>query len=310
MTEMRTDLAFEARDFYFRGQSVKSIEGIKFETEESDHYKITRVKIETKEASEQLKKPVGNYITIHSKHITTGLFTEALSEILAGELSKIMPKRNKNSLVFAAGLGNDKVTPDAIGPKVVSELIVTRHIFNSSPEDISYLNPLCALAPGVLGITGIETAEIFRSVTDKVKPDFIIAIDALASASSLNVGTTIQLSDTGINPGSGVNNRRSALNKETLGVPVIVIGVPTVSDSCCAAAEVLRNEALKENPVISEESADKLAENILSDYSGQMMVTPKNIDAIVSRASVIISRAVNMAVHPELSYTDVTDYVS
>lgn len=310
MTEMRTDLAFEARDFYLNRQNAKTIDGIKAETKESDNYKITRVKIETENAAEKLKKPMGNYITIHSKHITTGLFTEALSEILADELSKIMPKRDKKSLVFAAGLGNDKVTPDSIGPKVISELIVTRHIFNSSPEDISYLSPLCALAPGVLGITGIETAEIFRAVSEKVMPDFIIAIDALASASSLNVGTTIQLSDTGINPGSGVNNRRSALNQKTLGVPVIVIGVPTVADSCSAAAEAVRNEALKENSVISKEAAEKIAENILSDYSGEMMVTPKNIDAIVSRASVIISRAINMAVHKELSYTDVTDYVS
>lgn len=310
MNEMRTDLAFEARDFYLKGQNAKSIDGIKSETKEGDNYKITRVKIETEEAAKKLKKPLGNYITIHSKHITTGLFTETLSILLANELESLMPKRDKKSLVFAAGLGNDKVTPDSIGPKVISELIVTRHIFNSAPEDISYLSPLCALAPGVLGITGIETAEIFRAVSDKVMPSFIIAIDALATASSLNVGTTIQLSDTGINPGSGVNNRRSALNLKTLGVPVIVIGVPTVSDSCSAAAEAVKNEALKENPVLSKEAADIIAGNIISDFSGEMMVTPKNIDAIVNRASVIISRGINMAVHKALSYSDVTDYVS
>lgn len=306
MNEIRTDLAFESRNFYLKEKCVTEIPGIKAESVKSDIYSVTRVIIETKDAAEKINKPVGKYITIHSPHIKTGLYTKELSEALAKELSSLIPKTKKAPLTFVAGLGNSKVTPDAIGPMVLSSLIVTRHLRDSA-EDLN-LSPLSALAPGVLGITGIETAEILQAVKDKIKPDYIIAIDALASRSASNVGCTIQISDTGISPGSGVNNRRNALNEETFALPVIALGVPTVSDSSAILYDTLKELSDK----ISENNyplSDEMIKSLIHTNEN-LMVTPKDIDAIVMRASAILSRGINLCIHDKLSYEEISDYIS
>lgn len=304
MFTVRTDLAFESRDFLLKQKKASEIDGIVTETENSDFCVITRVKIETDNAARQIKKPVGNYITLHSPHISSGLFTKELAIALAEEIKKL-PQIKKSSSILVAGLGNDRVTPDSVGPRVVAELIVTRHIISSEEKDFPLLFPVSALAPGVLGLTGIETAEIFSSVTEKVKPDLIIAVDALAAGGADRLGTTVQLCDTGINPGSGVNNRRNALNKETLGVPVIVIGLPTV----CDLSSVLKS-SLDSYPRLSDSDKDKALSSERKNLGEAMMITPKNIDAIVERASCIISRGLNMALQPGLSYDEIVDYVS
>ncbi len=310
MTEPRTDLAFESRNFYLKRPEGQGLSGIVSETHANDIYSVTSVKIESEEAAQKLGKPQGTYITIHSPYIPTGLYTKELSEALSKELSKVLPPRKNPSLIFAAGLGNDQVTPDSIGPKTLDGLIVTRHLFTQSNFSSDTLTPLCALAPGVLGLTGIETAEVFSSVAERVRPSFVLAIDALAARSSQHVGTTIQISDTGIHPGSGVHNRRNALNRETLGVPVIVVGVPTVSDASGivydAVDEIIRAAGVK----ISSSYYEKIINDVLSKRADTMMVTPKNIDAIVARTSVILSRGINLSIHPSLSYQDVTEYVS
>ncbi len=298
MEEIRTDLAFESRNFYLTKNNLKELSDAKVETEENEIYKINRVFVSSDSAAEKIGKKKGKYITIHSEHISSGLYTEELSIALSKELSSLLPNTDKKSLAFVAGLGNTAVTPDAVGPKTLSMLIVTRHILENFKTDES-LSPLCALAPGVLGITGIESAEIFKAVAGRVKPDYIIAIDALASASPSHVGTTIQLSDTGINPGSGVNNRRTALNEETLGVPVIALGVPTVSDSKSVIISTF-------SKIISED----VLNNILRKEEKNLIVTPKNIDAIILRASAILSRGVNLAVHKGLDYRQITEYIS
>lgn len=310
MLEPRSDLAFESRNFYLRKPEGKGLSGIVSKAYTNDIYSVTSVKIESEEAAEKLGKPQGTYITIHSDYIPTGLYTKELSEALCEALTKVLPSRKNNALIFAAGLGNDQVTPDAIGPKTLDGLIVTRHLFEQSNVATDALTPLCALAPGVLGLTGIETAEVFSSVAERVRPSFIIAVDALAARSSQHVGTTIQISDTGIHPGSGVHNRRNALNRETLGVPVIVVGVPTVSDASSvvydAVDEIIHAAGVKINASYYE----KIINDVLSKRADAMMVTPKNIDAIVARCSVILSRGINLAIHTSLSYQDVTEYVS
>ncbi len=307
--DIRTDLAFEAGNFYMKKNNLKTLPGVESYTIKNGIYTVTHVKIQNKEASLKIGKPMGNYITIHSEHIKTGLFTEELSLILAEELKKLIPKNKKNPLILAAGLGNTAVTPDSIGPKVVSSLIITRHLSPSAATDLS-LSPLCALAPGVLGITGIETAEIFSCLAEKISPDCVIAIDALASRDSSHVGCTIQLSDTGINPGSGVNNRRAALNESTLQVPVIVVGIPTVSDASAVLHDAISDILVSANALIGDSESEKIIDEYLSSNSENMMVTPKNIDAIIHRASVILSRGINLAVHKELDYQSVSDYIS
>lgn len=308
LQEIRTDLAFESRNFYLKKNRLAEIPGIKAESYKSDIYSVTRVTVESEEAALMIKKPKGKYITIHSPHISTGLYTKELSLVLAKELASLIPKTKKDPLTFVAGLGNSKVTPDSIGPLTLSSLIVTRHIKNSG--DFIPLSSLCALNPGVLGITGIETAEIIKAVKEKVKPDYIIAIDALASRSSSNVGTTIQLSDSGISPGSGVNNRRNALNEETFSVPVIALGIPTVCDSSAVLYDAMK-DILSDFDVESDNhNSEKIISAYLGKNSGNMMVTPKNIDAIVMRASAILSRGLNLCIHQNLSYEDIIDYIS
>lgn len=309
LKEIRTDLAIESRNFYLDRNNKKEPDGVITQTIENEIYTVTHVKITTNEASRKIGKPSGCYITIQSPHIKSGLFTEELSIALSEELKKLLPYGKKNPLIFVAGLGNSAVTPDSIGPAVVSSLIVTRHLTGETLNDLS-LSPLCALAPGVLGITGIETSEIFSSVTKHIKPDCIIAIDALASGSPSHVGCTIQLSDTGINPGSGVNNRRSALSQENLGVPVIVVGIPTVSDISSvvytAADKIINSLKIQ----LSDSEKHSFIENYLSSKKEDLMVTPKNIDALIHRATLILSRGINLAIHQNLDYKSVSDYIS
>lgn len=285
MLEVRTDLAFESHSLTLKKNRAEKIDGIFSETEKESTHSVTRVTVKTEAAAKKIKKPVGSYITLHSKHISSGLFTEELSKALGNELKKLLPKTESAPLVLVAGLGNSAVTPDCVGPRVLSELIITRHI-KKADEGFFDLRPVCALAPGVLGITGMESAEIFSAVCEKVKPDIIIAVDALAAGDIANLGTTIQLSDTGISPGSGVHNRRNALNRETLNVPVIALGIPTVCDLSAV------------QPSASQQ------------YSESIMVTPKNIDAIISRACTVISRGLNLALQDGLSYSEIVDFTS
>ncbi len=309
MSEIRTDLALESRNFYFRRNNIRELNGIVVNTVKTDIYTKTEVFVQTKEASEKIGKPLGNYITIQSEYIESGLYTEELSTVLSEELTKLLPRHKEEPLIFVAGLGNRAVTPDALGPEVVSSLIVTRHLPEKSKKDLS-LSHLSALAPGVLGITGIESSEIIYAVSEKIKPDCIIAIDALASGSASHVGCTIQLSDTGINPGSGVHNRRTALNEKTLGVPVISVGVPTVSDISSILCEAFEEIIDASKPGLSEAEKKEVLKNFLTMHSEDSMVTPKNIDAVISRAALILSRGINLAVHENLDYSSISDYTS
>lgn len=242
MFNFRTDLADERRDLYKKANSIENeVNGIETQIENvNEKIKITRVKIINEEGEKSIGKPKGDYITIDIKKINllTDEELEKASEVLAEELKKLIQEKIKyKDDVLVVGLGNEEVTPDALGPNVIKNVEVTRHIINYLPQYIDEnARPVSAIAPGVLGTTGIETLEIIKGVIEHVKPKLLIVIDALASRSMERISSTIQISNTGIVPGAGVGNTRKEISINTLGIPVIAIGIPTVVDifSCNA----------------------------------------------------------------------------
>lgn len=275
----RTDLAIE-KDSFISGDRPKGIRRKIFETEKT---KITKISVLDREAAEVIGKPVGEYITVELDEFSydTELLDDRMKSI-STQISSLLPKGDGTVLV--AGIGNKDITPDALGPRCAEGIFSTRHITSELAEEIGLdrLNPVCSLATGVLGQTGIETGEIIKSVADAIKPKAVIVIDALAAAGLERLGRTVQITDTGITPGSGVGNKRAEISKNTLGVPVIAIGVPTVVDAVTLAKDMTGNKT-------ASESAE--AQN--------MMVTPREIDVMIERASKLISLCVNCALQPK-----------
>ena len=235
MYNFRTDLALERRDIYQKQNKLKEIEGIESTEEEiSENIKVSRVKITNENGEKAIGKPIGNYITIDVKKlkIAEEEDIQKASETLTKELKEIIDMHtDKQGDILVVGLGNIYVTPDSLGPKVINEIDVTRHIIKYLPQYIDEgTRPVSAISPGVLGTTGIETVEILKGIVDNIKPKLLIVIDALASRSIERISSTIQLSDTGIVPGAGVGNTRQDISKKSLGIPVIAIGIPTVVD--------------------------------------------------------------------------------
>lgn len=310
---VRTDLAIEAAALLNKSQDeISKIDGVEFKKEEKENYTVTTIKVINENGEREIGKQKGTYITIESPKIKENddnAFNE-VSNCLCECLKQIMKLKN-GATVLVVGLGNWNITPDALGPKVVSHLLVTRHLFEYIPEHITEdLQPLCAISPGVLGITGIETSEIAKGICDKVKPDLIIAIDALASRNISRISTTIQISDTGITPGSGIGNKRKGLTKEYFGVPVVAIGVPTVVDAATVANDTIEIlcENLKNHQELTKNIGNilKITDNdlryplikeVLSDNIGELIVTPKEVDVIIDEVSKIIANGINGAVH-------------
>lgn len=275
----RTDLAIE-KDSFISGDRPKGIRRKIFETEKT---KVTKISVLDKEAADVIGKPVGEYITVELDEFSydTELLDDRMKSISTQILS-LLPKGDGTVLV--AGIGNKDITPDALGPRWAEGIFSTRHITSELAEEIGldFLNPVCSLATGVLGQTGIETGEIIKSVADAIKPKAVIVIDALAAAGLERLGRTVQITDTGITPGSGVGNKRAEISKNTLGVPVIAIGVPTVVDAVTLARAMTGNKTATENAE---------AQN--------MMVTPREIDVMIERAAKLIALCVNCALQPE-----------
>ncbi len=240
---VRTDLAVEARQMAVDEQNGASINGVVFHEESEDGIKITRVEI-SEEGAKALGKKKGKYLTLEVQGIRqkdTEL-QEKVSGVFAHQLSTFLQELNipKDASCLVVGLGNWNVTPDALGPIACENLLITRHLFELQPEHVQEgYRPVSALAPGVMGITGIETSDIILGVIKQSKPDFVVAIDALAARSVERVNTTIQISDSGIHPGSGVGNKRKELSEETLGIPVIAIGIPTVVDAVSITSDTI-----------------------------------------------------------------------
>lgn len=235
--QVRTDLAVEAHEMAVGGMEQKrSVEGVHIDEEEQDGIVISRVHIENEQGGQAIGKKPGRYITLEAQRLRQRdtPYQDQVTTILANEFHRFLKEINipLNARCLIVGLGNQHVTPDALGPMVVNHIMVTNHLFELQPEQVEEgFRPVSAVSPGVLGLTGIETSQIVQGIVSQTNPDFIIAIDALAARSLERLNTTIQISDTGIHPGAGIGNKRNALDEETLGLPVIAIGVPTVVDA-------------------------------------------------------------------------------
>lgn len=302
------DLALEAREV-IRGETGQEIPGVRVDKETYDHAAVTTVHIEDQNAQVIMGKPAGKYITVEAPSIKENNqqahreITQILAEQLKGLFNLPM---ELNILVI--GLGNWNATPDALGPRVVEQCLVTRHLYNYAPQELQGgMRPVSALAPGVLGITGIETAEIVRGVVEKTRPSLIIAIDSLAARSAERIATTIQLADTGINPGSGIGNKRSGINQETMGVRVIAIGVPTVTHAAIIAQDAIEKYIQSTGGRPGDASA--AIKKVLEPFGGNLTVTPKEIDTLIEDTAQIIAGAVNMAMHPGISPDDYAYYL-
>lgn len=287
-----TDLAMESRELN------PDIRGVTEHTEEKQDYSVSRIKIETHQAAAKLDKPMGLYVTLDSPALANRhlpLFEE-ISKALSQEIMHISGYLPDKATVLVVGLGNRAITPDSLGPRTAEKVFVTRHINEYMPEALpGPVRSVCSVAPGVLGSTGVETMEVIRGIAEHIKPDLIIAVDALASRRAARISTTIQLTDTGISPGSGVGNTRKGLTEEVFGVPVIAIGVPMVVHAATISQEVISLIADKTGLHGDEEKLRSLAAEVISENLGPMVVTPKDIDAIVEDMSRIISDAINLA---------------
>lgn len=301
--EIRTDLALENREIYRTAQNIENeIPGIETELNDSDpDLLITKVKILNEEGANSLGKPIGNYITIESQMMNDEV--ESIDNKIISEVANTIKEIShlvKNDTVLVVGLGNDDVTPDALGPKVIEKLQITRHLIEYAPEYIKEgTRAVSAIIPGVLGTTGIETCEIVKGIVEKVCPDLVIVIDALASKNMDRISKTIQIADTGIIPGSGVGNSRFAITKETLGVPTIVIGIPTVVGVPTIVDEAISYVINKSNDEIQKEELKNTnyMKEILENKKFDFMVTPKDIDDIIENLSDLVANSINMALN-------------
>ena len=284
MLTKRTDLALEARELWQESaQRTTRLSGVKATKTKREGYPITRVDILDERGEEALGKPQGSYLTIDLTAYwkrKEDYFERAVRAV--GSHLKDLSLPDGPALVV--GLGNRAMTPDAVGPLTLESVLVTRHLLAAMPRQFAGFRPVAAFGTGVLGSTGVESAEAVRGLVEEVHPAFVIAVDALASRRTGRVCATVQLSDTGIVPGSGVGNHRSALNRETLGVPVYALGVPTVVDAVTLAADLLE-----------EAGEDSLDEERLRGEREQFMVTPRDIDQQVRELSKVLGYSINWA---------------
>lgn len=322
----RTDLAIEIGALLKEDKPEDyQIEGVEILTKENEAFGITttHVKVKDDKGAQNMGKPIGNYITIECQGIKDNdpEIHEEVIKVLAEELKKILPNKKEKNNILVVGLGNRFATPDTLGPNVAGKVLVTRHLNQAMPEQIddSVCN-LSSLIPGVMGLTGIETSEIIKGVAENIKPDCIVAIDALGARNAKRINTTIQISDTGISPGAGIGNKRKQLNEETMGCPVIAIGVPTVVDAATLVNDTLDHlifamlqeaehspfyEMLKE---LSDREKYALIKEVLFPLVGDLFVTPKDIDEVVEYLTNIISNGINIAVHPGITLQDINKY--
>ena len=311
MYNFRTDLASERRDIYQKANKLENeIDGIESSKEEiNENIKVETVKITNENGEKAIGKPVGNYITIDVKQLKIAQEEEIekAAETLSNQLVKVLDAHiDKQGEILVVGLGNIYVTPDSLGPKVINEIEVTRHIINYLPQYVEEgTRMVSAISPGVLGTTGIETVEILKGIVDNINPKLVIVIDALASRSIERISSTIQLSDTGIVPGAGVGNTRSEISERTLGIPVVAIGIPTVVETAVLVNDCLdlfiaklQDEAKSKdylNKLKEEDNYQEIREVLLpKDYN--LIVTPKEIDDLIENMSQIVARGINNAV--------------
>lgn len=308
MYNFRTDLACERRELYQKANGLDEIDGIETE-QKGDDIRINTVKVTNESGARAIGKPVGTYITVDIKNfkIADEDKIQRASEVVTEELKKLIDVHSaRTDDILVVGLGNRFVTPDSLGPKVITDIEITRHLLKYAPQYLEPgTRPVSAVSPGVLGTTGIETFEIIKGIVDNIKPKLLIVIDALASRSIERISSTIQIADTGIVPGSGVENARKSLNQESLGIPVIALGIPTVVDLGTIIDEGLdlfitklqekaeSNEYL--NKLKEKDNYEEIKEALTpNDYN--MIVTPKEIDDLIEKMKDVIARGINFAV--------------
>lgn len=315
----RTDMADERVDTYKRVHNLTEVDGVKVESQNENGVITTVVDVLNENGEKAVSKQIGKYITMEITDIELLEETEkqALEAEVAKQVKTLIGEDEKKS-ILVVGLGNIAVTPDALGPKVIKSIDITRHLLHYAKELVDpSTRSVSAISPGVLGTTGIETSEIVNSIVEKVKPDMLIVIDSLASGSVHRIGNTIQLSNTGITPGEGVRNKRDAINQESLGIPVIAIGVPTVVDMATITNEAIdkmienaKNEVSdftsnavdKENMLKAFETFEQdtrydMIANVLNTEN--YIVTPKEIDEVMNTVSDVIAGGINLAVQTE-----------
>jgi len=301
MLKRRTDLALEAKELWAESAEKETkLEGVRARDSLREGYQVTTVDILDEQGASSLGKPVGSYVTVQLDALARreeDAFGRA-ARAIAAELNGLL-KLPEEATCLVVGLGNRAITPDAIGPGVTDHTMVTRHLVEQVPEHFGSFRPVAALAAGVLGTTGVESGELVKAVAEKIRPGCIIAVDALASRSMDRVCTTVQLANTGIVPGSGVGNHRAALNRETLGVPVIAVGVPTVVDAGTLAADIL-----------AEAGQEGLDPEALAGAGDGLMVTPRDIDQRVADLVKVIGYGINLALQPGLTIEDVDLFLS
>ncbi len=292
----RTDLALERHEI----SQVKEEDGVTFEKFTEEGMTISRIDVTDDSGAEKLQKPKGRYITLEIPFLkNSGDILSPAVEVFAREIESLLPKKGS---ILVAGLGNEKITPDALGPECINKLLATRHISPEVAKSIGFfsLRSVAGIVPGVLGNTGIETAEILEGVSEKIRPAALIVIDALASRSISRLGTTVQMCNTGVAPGSGVGNKRNRIDKESIGVPVIAIGVPTVVDGVTMTLDILEKAGMD-----IEESS--LSEQLSAEEN--VMVTPKEIDSVILRAAGFIALGINKALQPSIPCEDLAAIV-
>ncbi len=309
--ERGLDLALEASRL-LRGDSGREIAGVEERVRHYPHANVTAIRILNETGEQTMKKPRGRYITVEAPEARDKAFWPEISVIVAEELRRLLPadKADKAPLLLL-GLGNSLATPDALGPAVVQKSRVTRHIYEYAPQLADEgVRSLAAISPGVLGSTGIETIEIVRGIVAHIRPACILAVDSLAASDLSRIGNTFQMTDTGIDPGSGIGNKRAPINRETLGVPVVAIGVPTVVHAAVIIRQTLAQLKQRWSGELMmadwQKKLDKGTEldiraELLRPFGGELIVTPKEIDEIIEGVAEIIAAAVAQAVHPSVN---------
>lgn len=303
--DLRVDLAVEARDIV-RGVADIEIEGVVETIEEMDNnVKIHTITINNQNGTQKIGKPIGTYVTIQSPplKINDPYVKEEIIKAMAKSMKVLVGQDlSPDQTVLLVGLGNWRATPDSLGPKFIEYSPITRHYHQYAPQAlVEGMRPTCGIAPGVLGITGLETFEVIKGIVDSVQPALLIVVDALAAQNVERIGTTIQMSNTGIQPGSGIGNARHAITQEDLGVPVIAIGCPTIVNAAVIADQAVRKFCLDSGAMYDEIRSRNSIQEIVSFYGGSLGVTPKEIDEIIENTARIMAMGVAVSIFPGIS---------
>lgn len=322
---VRTDLALEAKEIASKSLG-EQIPGIDIATDEDRGIKVTRMDVKNEQGAQAIGKMPGHYVTIEVPELRNkdSELQDRVAAAFAKEFESFLRKIQipENAKVLIIGLGNWNVTPDALGPIVVENVMVTRHLFELMPDQVSPgYRPVSAMAPGVLGITGIETSEIVQGIVGKSRPELVIAIDALASKALERVNTTIQIADTGIHPGSGIGNKRKGITRDALGVPVIAIGVPTVvyaSTIVNNSIELLLNHMRRQTSntkeifgvldSLPEDDRLQFVREVLGPLGQDLLVTTKEIDEFIEDIANVIANGLNASLHEAVDLDNVAAY--